>query len=154
LIIVIGIPNCIYFLNKFHSSYKETGDKEAAIINMISKMGIVTLFCNIAAAIGFAVFALTKSAILKEFGVVAGTNILALFLYFAFPDTGGTAACRRRQSHSTCGTLKPPAATLAGPGIERWSLNHRRLIYVITAAWCWPFRCWHDPAEKRRLYCG
>ncbi len=53
--------------------------KMRALVNMISKMGIVTLFCNIAAAIGFAVFALTKSAILKEFGAVAGINIIALF---------------------------------------------------------------------------
>jgi predicted RND superfamily exporter protein len=71
LIVVIGIPNCIYFLNKFHVSYNETQHKEKALINMVGKMGVVTLFCNIAAAIGFAVFALTKSAILKEFGVVA-----------------------------------------------------------------------------------
>jgi predicted RND superfamily exporter protein len=48
LIVVIGIPNCIYFLNKYHSSYKETNNKEQALINMISKMGVVTLFCNIA----------------------------------------------------------------------------------------------------------
>src|SRR5438876_4240462 len=75
LIVVIGIPNCIYFLNKYHSSYKETGNKEQALINMISKMGVVTLFCNIAAAIGFAVFALTKSVLLKEFGAIAGINI-------------------------------------------------------------------------------
>jgi predicted RND superfamily exporter protein len=46
---------------------------------MIRKMGIVTLFCNIAAAIGFGVFALTRSAILKEFGIVAGINIMLLF---------------------------------------------------------------------------
>jgi predicted RND superfamily exporter protein len=70
LIVVIGIPNCIYFLNKYHISYNETRDKEKALVKMVDKMGIVTLFCNIAAAIGFAVFALTKSAILKEFGVV------------------------------------------------------------------------------------
>ncbi|MBA2745481.1 MAG: MMPL family transporter, partial [Flavisolibacter sp.] len=80
LIVVIGIPNCIYFLNKFHTTYRETGDKKQAIINMIAKMGIVTLFCNLAAAIGFAVFALTRSAILKEFGVVAGINIMLLFV--------------------------------------------------------------------------
>ncbi len=43
-------------------------------------MGIVTLFCNIAAAIGFAVFALTKSSVLKEFGIVSGINIMALFV--------------------------------------------------------------------------
>ena len=46
---------------------------------MIRRMGIVTLFCNIAAAIGFAVFALTKSAILKEFGCSGRINIMALF---------------------------------------------------------------------------
>jgi predicted RND superfamily exporter protein len=88
LIIVIGIPNCIYFLNKYHTNYKESGNREEAIINMISKMGVVTLFCNITAAIGFAVFALTRSAILKEFGAVAGTNIFLLFFIRCF-------CCRR-----------------------------------------------------------
>ncbi len=43
-------------------------------------MGIVTLFCNIAAAIGFAVFALTSSDLLKEFGIVSGINVMALFV--------------------------------------------------------------------------
>ena len=52
LIVVIGIPNCIYFLNKFHASYIKTGDKEKSIVDMISKMGVVTLFCNISAALG------------------------------------------------------------------------------------------------------
>ena len=79
LVVVIGIPNCIYFLNKYHTAYRETGNKQEALVQMIAKMGVVTLFCNIAAAIGFAVFALTSSEILKEFGVVAGINILLLF---------------------------------------------------------------------------
>ena len=79
LVVVIGIPNCIYFINKYHSSYKQDLNpvlqdrKKDALVNMVSKMGIITLFCNITAAIGFAVFALTRSAILKEFGVVAGS---------------------------------------------------------------------------------
>ncbi len=80
LIVVIGIPNCIYFLNKYHSSYLEKGDKQEALITMVGRMGIVTLFCNIAAAIGFAVFALTSSDLLKEFGVVSGINVMALFV--------------------------------------------------------------------------
>src|SRR5690606_17805316 len=66
-------------LNKYHISYNETGEKRAALIKMISKMGIVTLFCNIAAAIGFAVFGLTKSPVLREFGEVAGINIMVIF---------------------------------------------------------------------------
>jgi predicted RND superfamily exporter protein len=80
LIVVIGIPNCIYFINKYHSSYKQTGDKQQSLIDMVSKMGVVTLFCNITAAIGFAVFALTRSAILKEFGAVAGISIMLIFV--------------------------------------------------------------------------
>ncbi|TAE62018.1 MAG: RND transporter [Bacteroidetes bacterium] len=79
LIVVIGVPNCIYFLNKYHTSYLEIGQKQQALVNMIGKMGIVTLFCNIAAAIGFAVFALTTSTLLIEFGIVAGINIMVLF---------------------------------------------------------------------------
>jgi len=80
LVVVIGIPNCIYFLNKYHSNYVATGNKVASIVDMVGKMGVVTLFCNISAAIGFAVFALTKSAILKEFGVVAGLGIMTIFI--------------------------------------------------------------------------
>ncbi|HEV2483329.1 MAG TPA: MMPL family transporter, partial [Puia sp.] len=72
LVVVIGIPNCIYFMNKYHTAYRDTGDKHEALVVMIGRMGIVTLFCNLTAAIGFGVFALTRSAILNEFGVVAG----------------------------------------------------------------------------------
>jgi predicted RND superfamily exporter protein len=79
LIVVIGVPNCIYFLNKYHTAFKDTGNKEEALRTMVGRMGIVTLFCNIAAAIGFAVFALTRSALLKEFGMVSGINIMLLF---------------------------------------------------------------------------
>ena len=80
LVVVIGIPNCIYFINKYHTSFLKGSSKEQALVEMVSKMGVVTLFCNITAAIGFAVFALTKSAILKEFGVVAGISIMLIFV--------------------------------------------------------------------------
>ena len=86
LVVVIGIPNCIYFINKYHTSYLKDADninlkerKNNALIAMVSKMGVVTLFCNITAAIGFVVFAFTKSEILQEFGVVAGMSIMVIF---------------------------------------------------------------------------
>lgn len=80
LIVVIGVPNCIYFLNKYHSSYTQHPQKQTALYNMVGKMGVVTLFCNIAAAIGFAVFSITSSSLLKEFGIVSGIIIMALFV--------------------------------------------------------------------------
>ncbi|TWW01759.1 efflux RND transporter permease subunit [Chitinophaga pinensis] len=80
LIVVIGIPNCVYFLNKYHTEYAKDGNKTRALVHMIQRMGIVTLFTNLTAAIGFGVFCFTKSALLKEFGVVAGLNIMLIFL--------------------------------------------------------------------------
>jgi predicted RND superfamily exporter protein len=131
LVVVIGIPNCIYFLNKFHTSYKETGDKREAIINMISKMGIVTLFCNIAAAIGFAVFALTKSAILKEFGVIAGINIMLLFfISLILIPVVLNMLPPPKPRHTKY--LESPRLQRWLDRIERWSLSHRKLIFSTT----------------------
>ena len=131
LIVVIGIPNCIYFLNKYHSSYKETHDKEKALINMISKMGVVTLFCNIAAAIGFAVFALTKSILLKEFGVIAGINIMLLFFIslilipFALKTLPAPKTRHTKYLYN--------ASVLRWlDRLESWSLNHRKTIFAAT----------------------
>ncbi|HVF81206.1 MAG TPA: MMPL family transporter [Flavisolibacter sp.] len=130
LIIVIGIPNCIYFLNKYHTAYKETGDKREAIIAMISKMGIVTLFCNIAAAIGFAVFALTKSAILKEFGAVAGINIMLLFfISLILIPIVLNALPAPKPRHTKY--LESPRLQRWLNRMERWSLNHRRAIFGV-----------------------
>jgi uncharacterized protein len=131
LVVVIGIPNCIYFLNKYHLSYNDTGDKKAALVQMISKMGIVTLFCNIAAAIGFAVFALTKSAILKEFGVVAGINIIALFfISFILIPAVLSYLPAPKERHTKYLDNKWLLAVL--DKLEIWSLNHRKLIYTAT----------------------
>jgi predicted RND superfamily exporter protein len=79
LIVVIGIPNCVYFLNKYHAEYSRHGNKMKALLRMVDKMGIVTLLTNLTAAIGFGVFFFTKSTVLKEFGLVAGVNILGIF---------------------------------------------------------------------------
>lgn len=132
LIVVIGIPNCIYFLNKFHTAFKATGDKRAAIVQMIAKMGVVTLFCNIAAAIGFAVFALTRSAILKEFGAVAGINILALFfISLIFIPAMLSLMAPPKEKHTRY--LYNQTLQRLLDRLEVWSLNHRKLIYLTTA---------------------
>ncbi|HTE11876.1 MAG TPA: MMPL family transporter, partial [Chitinophagaceae bacterium] len=131
LIVVIGIPNCIYFLNKYHVSYAETKEKDSALISMISKMGIVTLFCNIAAAIGFAVFALTKSAILKEFGEVAGINIIALFfISFILIPTVLSYLPPPKERHTKYLDNKWLLALL--DKLEVWALKHRTIIYGST----------------------
>ena len=132
LIVVIGIPNCIYFLNKYHTSYNEGANAREALVIMISRMGIVTLFCNLSAAIGFAVFALTKSQILQEFGVVAGINIMILFFISLILIPVVLSFLPAPKSRHTKYLYNP---RLNGwlDRLERWCLNHRKLIYSVTA---------------------
>ena len=131
LIVVIGVPNCIYFLNKFHTAWNETGDKKKSLVMMVDKMGVVTLFCNLAAAIGFAVFALTQSQILKEFGYVAGINILALFFISLVLIPAVLSYLPPPKSRHTKYLDNPRLNRWLGR-LERWSLNHRKLIYAVT----------------------
>jgi uncharacterized protein len=131
LIVVIGIPNCIYFLNKFHTAYNETGDKRNALVTMVSRMGIVTLFCNLAAAIGFAVFALTRSQILKEFGAVAGINIMVLFFISLVLIPAVLSMLPAPKSRHTKYLDNARLNRWLGR-LENWSLNHRALIYALT----------------------
>ncbi|MBI5371031.1 MAG: MMPL family transporter [Sphingobacteriales bacterium] len=132
LVVVIGIPNCIYFLNKFHVAWNESGNKKGALVAMVDKMGIVTLFCNVAAAIGFAVFALTQSQILREFGLVAGTNIMALFIISLILIPTLLSFLPAPKSRHTK-YLENARLNRWLDRLERWTLNHRRLIYGITA---------------------
>ncbi len=131
LVVVIGIPNCIYFLNKFHVSFNETGDKKKSLVKMVERMGIVTLFCNITAAIGFAVFALTRSQILKEFGAVAGINIMFLFIISLILIPGVLSFLPSPKSRHTKYLENPQLNRWLGR-LERWSLNNRKFIYAIT----------------------
>lgn len=132
LIVVIGIPNCIYFLNKYHTAYNDTGNSKEALVTMVSRMGIVTLFCNMAAAIGFAVFALTRSEVLQEFGVVAGINIMVLFFISLVLIPVVLSFLPAPKSRHTK-YLHNPRLNRWLDRLERWCLNHRRLIYVVTA---------------------
>ncbi|HMF72868.1 MAG TPA: MMPL family transporter, partial [Flavitalea sp.] len=133
LVVVIGVPNCIYFLNKYHTSFLATGEKHKALIEMISRMGIVTLFCNIAAAIGFAVFALTKSEILKEFGIVAGFNIMALFFIsiILIPVALSYLPVPKKR-HTKY--LESKLLTQVLTRLEIWCLHHNPFVYGITIA--------------------
>lgn len=79
VIVTIGITNAIYLLNKYHLEFIKTGDKLEAITGVVKKMGLATFLTNLTVAIGFLTLLATDILILREFGVVAGINIMALF---------------------------------------------------------------------------
>ncbi len=81
LMIVISIPNCIYFINRFHDEINLGNTKIAALHRAISKVGSATLLTNITTAIGFGVFAFTKTAMLQQFGLITFLSVMCVFIF-------------------------------------------------------------------------
>ncbi|MEN8702830.1 MAG: efflux RND transporter permease subunit [Polaribacter sp.] len=80
LIIVIGVPNAVFLINKYQQEIKKHGQQAKALQRVISKIGNATLMTNITTASGFATFVFVKSSLLREFGILASVNIISIFI--------------------------------------------------------------------------
>lgn len=138
LVVVIGVPNCIYFINKYHHNYVNSTEildekrKIHALIDMVSKMGVVTLFCNITAAIGLGVFATTSSAILKEFGMVAGASIMLIFV-ISFLLLPAVLSHMKVPGKTQLQYLNTQWIDRFLHKVEKWVFHHQKAILAATA---------------------
>ncbi len=80
LIIVIGIPNCIFLINKFHHEYAHHRNRVKALTRVVYRVGKASFMTNATTAVGFATFVLTYSDVLKQFGLIASVNIMVVFV--------------------------------------------------------------------------
>ena len=80
LIIVIGIPNSVFMLNKYHQEVRKHGNKIRALQRVIQKTGSATFLTNLTTAIGFGTFMITNSRLLVEFGIITSINIMFIFV--------------------------------------------------------------------------
>lgn len=80
VVVTIGVTNAIYLLNKYHLEFARTKNKIEAISGVVRKMGLAMFLTNLTVAIGFLTLLSTDITILREFGIVAGINIMALFV--------------------------------------------------------------------------
>ena len=80
LIIVIGIPNCIFLINKYQQEVNEYGNQSRSLEQVIIRIGNASLMTNMTTACGFSTFILTESKLLKEFGIIASINIIGIYL--------------------------------------------------------------------------
>jgi len=80
LIIVIGVPNAVFLINKYQQEIKKHGQQGKALQRVITKIGNATLMTNITTASGFATFVFVKSQLLCEFGILASLNIISIFI--------------------------------------------------------------------------
>lgn len=132
LIIVIGIPNSIFLLNKYHTEYRRHGNKIKALQRVIQKIGPATFLTNLTTAAGFGTFMLTSTKILREFGLVASVNIMGIYLislclipiifsYLAPPDKKHTKHLDNKIISTIVGFF------------ERLSHSRRTVTYSVTS---------------------
>lgn len=84
LLIIIGIPNNIFLLNKYHGEYKHHQNKVKALQRVIQKVGAEIFMANLTTAVGFATFMSINNDMLRTFGLVASVNIMMLCLLCLF----------------------------------------------------------------------
>ena len=133
LLIVIGIPNSIYMLNKFHHEYVTHGNKIKALQRVIIKIGNATFLTNLTTASGFATFIIVKSDILRQFGIIASLNIMGLFLLslllipIVFSFIGAP-------SSKHVGHLDSKLISRIIQQLITITQNYRRVVYFVTFA--------------------
>lgn len=79
LLVVIGVQNTIYLINKYHEEYRRHKNKALALTRIISRIGVATFLINFTTAVGFGTFYFTKTMMLEQFGVVAFITINIIF---------------------------------------------------------------------------
>lgn len=132
LLIVIGIPNSIYILNKYHQEYRIHRNQIKALKRVIMKIGNAILLTNFTTALGFAAFVTTNSKALIEFGIIASLNILLLFILsislipiiFSFLPPPGERHIKHLK-RKTLGNIIGKLVSI--------SQNHRKAVFISMA---------------------
>lgn len=80
LIMVIGVPNCVFLINKYHQEFSRHGNKMKALARMIQTIGVTLFLANVTTAIGFGVLYFTGSSLLVQFGIVAAIAVMVTYM--------------------------------------------------------------------------
>ncbi|WKZ65349.1 MAG: MMPL family transporter [Flavobacteriales bacterium] len=132
LVVVIGIPNCIFLINKYHQEYASHRNRVKALSRVVYKVGRASFMTNTTTAVGFATFIPTYSDTLRQFGVVASLNIMAVFaLSLLLVPILFSLQGEPKERHLA--HLDRRWVDGATRWLERIVLHHRRLVYMITA---------------------
>jgi len=131
LITVIGIPNCILLLNKYHTEYRKHGNKMQALHTTIEKIGISLFLANVTTAIGFAVFCSTRSQALVEFGLISSLNVMVTYaislilvpVVFSYLPPPKVKQLKHLERKHIVNLLS---------AVDRYTQSHRKQIYFIT----------------------
>lgn len=135
LIIVIGVPNCILILNKYHTEFARHRNKIKALHVAIERSSVSLFFANFTTAIGFAVFCTIKNYIFFEFGLVSSLSVMATYIIsimivpaiFSYLPAPPEKHIRHIEGKKLIALLSK---------IDFLTQHKRRLVYIITVILC------------------
>lgn len=131
LLIVIGVENCIFLLNKYHYEYRLHQNKVKALSRVIQRIGSANFLTNAATATGFAAFIITQNTLLVEFGVIAAINIMVVYalsltlvpIFFSYLPPPRLKDVKH-QEESIARAIIDKAVV--------WVTGYRNVIYILT----------------------
>ena len=80
LLIIIGVENSIFMLNKYHREFNVCQDKMQALHNVIVRIGPANFLTNVTTAVSFASFIITRNVLLVPFGILASICIMLTYV--------------------------------------------------------------------------
>lgn len=80
LLIIIGVENSIFMLNKYHREYDVCHDRMQALKNVIVRIGPANFLTNTTTAVSFASFIITRNMLLVPFGILASICIMLTYV--------------------------------------------------------------------------
>lgn len=130
LLLVVGVPNCVFLVNRYRQELALHGEQRRALDTTIREVGLSALLANVTTAIGFGVFYFTNSRLLMEFGLVAAICVLAVYviclllvpIFLSYLPVPHLAS----QTPEAAGRWSRVLAAIDG-----WVHTRRRLIYGI-----------------------
>ena len=132
LLIIIGVENSIFMLNKYHREFEVYHDKIQALRNTIMRIGPANLLTNTTTAVSFASFIITRNVLLVPFGILASICIMLTYVmtmvllptFFSY---------QKRPEGKLVNYMNSPRIAYIMAKISAFVLSKKRYIYAVLA---------------------
>ena len=132
LLIIIGVENSIFMLNKYHREFDVCHDKIQALKNVIVRIGPANLLTNTTTAVSFASFIITRNALLVPFGILASICIMLTYVmtmvllptFFSY---------QKKPEGKLVNYMNSPRINYIMNKISAFVLSKKRYVYAVLA---------------------
>ena len=132
LLIIIGVENSIFMLNKYHREYNVCHDKMQALHNVIVRIGPANFLTNVTTAVSFASFIITRNVLLVPFGILASVCIMITYVmtmvllptFFSY---------QKKPEGKMVNYMNNPNIGYIMEKVSKFVLSKKRMIYAVLA---------------------